>query len=93
MCPKGRILSAVNLNGIYPNIYSVTLSFYIHVARIILHYPGKSNLMDAVSFVLGEKTSNLRVRSLKVRKFSCKKYLECVNKNTAVHMPVLEELL
>jgi len=27
---------------------------------------GKSNLMDAVSFVLGEKTANLRVRSLKV---------------------------
>ena len=27
---------------------------------------GKSDLMDAISFVLGEKTSNLRVRSLKV---------------------------
>lgn len=26
---------------------------------------GKSNLMDAISFVLGEKTHQLRVRSLK----------------------------
>ena len=26
---------------------------------------GKSNLMDAVSFVLGEKTSNLRVKAVK----------------------------
>ena len=25
---------------------------------------GKSNLMDAISFVLGEKTSNLRVKRL-----------------------------
>lgn len=27
--------------------------------------PGKSNLMDAISFVLAEKTSNLRVKTLK----------------------------
>lgn len=27
---------------------------------------GKSNLMDAISFVLGEKTSNLRVKHLRV---------------------------
>ena len=27
---------------------------------------GKSNLMDAISFVLGEKTQHLRVRNLKV---------------------------
>lgn len=26
---------------------------------------GKSNLMDAISFVLGEKTSNLRVKTLR----------------------------
>ena len=30
---------------------------------------GKSNLMDAISFVLGEKTSNLRVKQLKVGSF------------------------
>ena len=30
-----------------------------------MHLLGKSNLMDAVSFVLGEKTSQLRCRSLK----------------------------
>lgn len=29
---------------------------------------GKSNLMDAISFVLGEKTSNLRVKRLSVSK-------------------------
>lgn len=27
---------------------------------------GKSNLMDAISFVLGEKTSNLRVKRMSV---------------------------
>ena len=31
---------------------------------------GKSNLMDAISFVLGEKTSNLRVKKLSVCMFS-----------------------
>lgn len=29
-------------------------------------FPGKSNLMDAISFVLGEKTSNLRVKRMSV---------------------------
>ena len=29
-------------------------------------FTGKSNLMDAISFVLGEKTQNLRVRRLSV---------------------------
>lgn len=32
-------------------------------------HAGKSNLMDAISFVLGERTQNLRVRNLKVGKF------------------------
>jgi len=31
-----------------------------------LYVAGKSNLMDAISFVLGEKTSNLRVKKLSV---------------------------
>lgn len=31
----------------------------------ILFILGKSNLMDAISFVLAEKTSNLRVKTLK----------------------------
>ena len=35
---------------------------------------GKSNLMDAISFVLGEKTSNLRVKSLKV---NCSMCIDC----------------
>jgi hypothetical protein len=30
------------------------------------YFPGKSNLMDAISFVFGEKTSSLRVRTVKV---------------------------
>lgn len=36
--------------------------------RYVLYYlylTGKSNLMDAISFVLGEQTRNLRVKSLK----------------------------
>lgn len=36
----------------------------IMVYFVVLH-PGKSNLMDAISFVLGEKTSNLRVKTLR----------------------------
>lgn len=31
-----------------------------------LHLSGKSNLMDAISFVLGEPTKSLRVRKLSV---------------------------
>lgn len=34
----------------------------VHLSAVI---PGKSNLMDAISFVLAEKTSNLRVKTLK----------------------------
>ena len=30
----------------------------------LFDFAGKSNLMDAISFVLGEKTSNLRVKRL-----------------------------
>ena len=37
-------------------------SFRIFFDRLI----GKSNLMDAISFVLGERTQNLRVRTLRV---------------------------
>uniref|UniRef100_A0AAX7T8I6 Structural maintenance of chromosomes protein 1A n=1 Tax=Astatotilapia calliptera TaxID=8154 RepID=A0AAX7T8I6_ASTCA len=33
--------------------------------RLCNSLPGKSNLMDAISFVLAEKTSNLRVKTLK----------------------------
>jgi len=33
---------------------------------VVTFIVGKSNLMDAISFVLGEKTQNLRVRNLKV---------------------------
>lgn len=34
--------------------------------KISMHFiAGKSNLMDAISFVLAEKTSNLRVKTLK----------------------------
>ena len=36
----------------------------IHLAHYF--FLGKSNLMDAISFVLGEKTQHLRVRNLKV---------------------------
>ena len=32
----------------------------------VILFTGKSNLMDAISFVLGEKTQNLRVRRLSV---------------------------
>ncbi len=40
---------------------------YMYITPAILKYTGKSNLMDAISFVLGERTQNLRVRSLKVK--------------------------
>jgi hypothetical protein len=33
------------------------------------YFPGKSNLMDAISFVFGEKTSSLRVKTVKVCKY------------------------
>jgi len=43
--------------------YSVlTLLFEWHLPC----FAGKSNLMDAVSFVLGDKTTNMRSRSLSV---------------------------
>lgn len=35
------------------------------MANLISIILGKSNLMDAISFVLAEKTSNLRVKTLK----------------------------
>lgn len=42
-------------------------SFLVLYSLISASYvAGKSNLMDAISFVLGEKTQNLRVRNLKV---------------------------
>src|SRR5690348_6025955 len=41
------------------------LHLYLHVNLL-----GKSNLMDAISFVLGEPTKSLRVRKLSVRTFS-----------------------
>ena len=37
---------------------------------------GKSNLMDAISFVLGESTKNLRVKKLSVRKIN--RFLFCM---------------
>ena len=48
----------------------------------ILSCTGKSNLMDAISFVLGEKTQHLRVRNLRVRlvcvETVCKILLKCM---------------
>ena len=37
-------------------------------AVVFIVHAGKSNLMDAISFVLGERTAQLRVRNLKVRR-------------------------
>jgi structural maintenance of chromosome 1 len=37
-------------------------SFYVDITMD--HVSGKSNFMDAVSFVMGEKTSSLRVKRL-----------------------------
>ena len=47
----------------YLMIYCTIVVFWV---TIYFFFPGKSNLMDAISFVLGEKTSNLRVRRLNV---------------------------
>lgn len=43
------------------------LKWVVHC--IVAFILGKSNLMDAISFVLGEKTLNLRVRNLKVHTY------------------------
>ena len=43
----------------------VFVSISVTEAVLLLMSLGKSNLMDAISFVLAEKTSNLRVKTLK----------------------------
>uniref|UniRef100_A0AAR2J8Q9 Structural maintenance of chromosomes protein n=1 Tax=Pygocentrus nattereri TaxID=42514 RepID=A0AAR2J8Q9_PYGNA len=43
----------------------VFFCFLCFILSFCLCYLGKSNLMDAISFVLAEKTSNLRVKTLK----------------------------
>ena len=43
--------------------------YILYITILVLFiflFTGKSNLMDAISFVLGEKTSNLRVKRLSV---------------------------
>lgn len=42
--------------------------FIILIACMLL-FLGKSNLMDAISFVLGEKATSLRVKKLSVMRF------------------------
>lgn len=44
------------------NFYAVLCQVTKNLCAVV---SGKSNLMDAISFVLAEKTSNLRVKTLK----------------------------
>lgn len=52
----------------YASIISIFLSpfIFIYIFGGLFFFSGKSNLMDAISFVLGEKTSNLRVKRMSV---------------------------
>ncbi len=51
------------LNYICCILHSTLFEMYLSNANFL--FLGKSNLMDAISFVLAEKTSNLRVKTLK----------------------------
>lgn len=68
-----------NLKIDYACIISISLSPNIFICIFGgVFFSGKSNLMDAISFVLGEKTSNLRVKrmsvSIKDFKYRCNWY-------------------
>ena len=62
--PFKRFTAIIGPNGagkaFSPNVSTIC------VCVIVMCFTGKSNLMDAISFVLGEKTQHLRVRNLKV---------------------------
>ena len=49
-------------------MYMYIVYIHVHVYTFMHCHccSGKSNLMDAISFVLGEKTQHLRVRNLRV---------------------------
>ena len=55
----------------------------VHFRNEFFFITGKSNLMDAISFVLGERTQNLRVRTLRVSRrnfnFVVLRYLNCIS--------------
>ena len=59
--PFKRFTAIIGPNG------AGKLLYHSPKIRSIFLAAGKSNLMDAISFVLGEKTQHLRVRNLKVR--------------------------
>lgn len=52
---------------VYPSKSEKIVSFNLFYRKFVCS--GKSNLMDAISFVLGEKTSNLRSKRLPVTLF------------------------
>ena len=59
----------------YPQIIQRYIIYGLSIVDIALYkkyfiLTGKSNLMDAISFVLGERTQNLRVRTLRVSLFN-----------------------
>jgi hypothetical protein len=54
--------------------------YILYITILVLFiflFTGKSNLMDAISFVLGEKTSNLRVKRLSVSNMVITKVNHC----------------
>ena len=65
--PFKRFTAIIGPNGAGKSFSTVSVTAKkLHFAL----FTGKSNLMDAISFVLGEKTQHLRVRNLKVRTLS-----------------------
>lgn len=74
----------------YQYIYIIMCKIFICKIYFIYNNPctfyflftGKSNLMDAISFVLGEKTSNLRVKRLSVSNMVITKVNHCCSLQT-----------
>lgn len=60
------VFSAPHCSICFEQFLKKMLSWDVQLFIVIIHPLGKSNLMDAISFVLGEKTSNLRVKRLSV---------------------------
>lgn len=60
--PFSKFTAIVGPNGSGKIIHSYMFNMF----KIFCYFPGKSNLMDAICFVLGEKANNMRVRKLTV---------------------------
>lgn len=69
--PMKRFTAIIGPNGsgwFSSSTWKILAQFWYHYL-ITVEFPGKSNLMDAISFVLGERGTSLRVRKLGVCQF------------------------